>query len=70
MPSANPRQQLLEAIDQLSDRQLQTVLKFIQSLEAQPDPTLPDTSIDPLASFIGSTTQGNLAQGIDETLYG
>ena len=47
----------------------QIVLQFIQTLQAKPIPNLPDTPIDPLANFIGATTDGNLAQAIDGILY-
>lgn len=70
MNPVTPRQQLLEAIAPLSDRQVLLVLRFIQTLSAKPAPELPDTPFDPLANFIGATTQGNLASAIDETLYG
>lgn len=67
MQSANPHQQLLTAIAQLSDQQLSVVLKFIQTLQPTPISTHP--SIDPLAHFVGANNHGDLAHAIDETLY-
>lgn len=69
MQPVSPRQQLLEAIAQLSDRQLSVVLTFIQTLQSNSISTPGQPSVDPLASFIGATTHGNLAQAIDDTLY-
>lgn len=69
MYPVNQYQQILDAIAQLSDRQLQLVWQFIQTLQPQPIPNLPETTTDPLADFIGATNPGNLARDIDETLY-
>ena len=69
MQSANPHQQLLEAIAQLSDQQLPIVLRFIQTLQANPIATPTHPPIDPIANLIGASTHGNLAHEIDETLY-
>jgi len=69
MQSASPHQQLLEAIAHLSDQQLAIVLRFIQTLQSNPIATSAHPPIDPLANFIGASTQGNLAHAIDETLY-
>lgn len=69
MYPVNPYQQIVDAIAQLSDRQLQLVWQFIQTLQPQPLPNPPDTTADPLADFIGATNHGNLAGDIDETLY-
>ncbi|MDY6786042.1 MAG: hypothetical protein SW833_26425 [Cyanobacteriota bacterium] len=69
MYPVNPRQEISNAIAFLSDRQLQLVLQFIQTLQPKTLPNLPDTAIDPLANFIGATHNGNLARAIDETLY-
>ncbi|MBW4520823.1 MAG: hypothetical protein KME16_14115 [Scytolyngbya sp. HA4215-MV1] len=69
MQSASSRQQILEAIAQLSDQQLSVVLKFIQTLQPNPAPTPTQSPIDPLANFIGASHHGNLAHAIDETLY-
>jgi len=69
MQSASSRQQLLEAIANLSDRQLSVVLKFIQTLQPIPIPTPAQTLIDPLANLIGASNHGNLAHAIDEALY-
>jgi hypothetical protein len=70
MNSDTPRQQLLEAIAPLSDRQILLVLRFIQTVSSQPLPQSTNTSFDPLANFVGATTHGNLASAIDDTLYG
>ncbi len=64
-----PRQQLLEAIADLSDRQVILILQLIQALETKPRPPLTDPVPDPLAQFVGATTHGKLATAIDETLY-
>jgi len=69
MQPANSRQQLLEAIAQLSDRQLSVVLRFIQTLQSKSTAAHAHSLIDPLANFIGATTDGNLAQAIDDALY-
>ncbi|NJP12645.1 MAG: hypothetical protein HC866_26915 [Leptolyngbyaceae cyanobacterium RU_5_1] len=69
MQSASSRQQILEAIANLSDQQLSIVLKFIQTLQPNPSSTSAQFSIDPLASFIGANNHGNLAHAIDATLY-
>ncbi|MBE9115272.1 hypothetical protein IQ249_05090 [Lusitaniella coriacea LEGE 07157] len=70
MYPVNPHQQLLDAIAQLSDRQLHLVLQFIQTLQPKPISDLPNITIDPLAHFIGATNHGSLANAIDDTLYG
>jgi len=69
MQPANSRQQLLEAIAQLSDRQLSIVLRFIQTFQSNSISTPVQPSIAPLANFIGATTNGNLAQAIDDALH-
>jgi hypothetical protein len=69
MNPVSPHQQILDAIAQLSDRQLQLVLQFIQSLQPKSIPNPPETNTDPLANFIGATNHGNLARDIDEALY-
>jgi hypothetical protein len=69
MYPVSPRQQILEAIAKLSDRQLQMVLQFIQTLQPKPISNRPDIPNDPLADFVGATVHGNLAQAIDESLY-
>ena len=71
MQSISSRQQLLEAIANLSDRQLSVVLKFIQTLQPIPIPipTPAQPLIDPLANLIGASNHGNLAHAIDEALY-
>jgi len=70
MNPATPRQQLLEAIAQVGDRQILLILQFIQTFSAKPIPQLPGTPFDPLASFVGANTHGTLANAIDDTLYG
>jgi hypothetical protein len=65
-----PRQQLIEAIPHLSDRQVILVLQLVQSLYTQSNPALTDPLVDPLSEFIGANTHGRLASAIDETLYG
>ena len=69
MQSISSRQQLLEAIANLSDRQLSVVLKFIQTLQPIPIPTPAQPLIDPLANLVGASNHGNLAHAIDEALY-
>jgi len=69
MQSISSRQQLLEAIANLSDQQLSVVLKFIQTLQPIPIPTPAQPLIDPLANLIGASNHGNLAHAIDEALY-
>jgi hypothetical protein len=70
MNPATLHQQLLEAIEPLSDRQILLILQFIQTLPPRPLPHLADAPFDPLANFVGANTYGNLASAIDETLYG
>jgi hypothetical protein len=70
MNPATLRQQLLEAIAPLSDRQILLILQFIQVFLSKPLPQLADTPFDPLANFVRANTHGNLASAIDETLYG
>ena len=67
MYSTSPRQELLEAISQLSDRQIQTVLQFIQTVQTKKSITQ-ETS-DPLIDFVGANTHGNLAQNVDNRLF-
>lgn len=69
MNSATPRQQLLEAIEALSDRQITLLLQFIRVLTPRSTPQPTDASADPLSDFIGATVHGNLAASIDEALY-
>lgn len=67
---ASPRQQLIQAISNLSDRQVILMLEWVESLKNEPVFPLNDSTVDPLAEFIGSNTHGDLASTIDETLYG
>jgi hypothetical protein len=67
MYSTSPRQELLEAISQLSDRQIETVLQFIQTVQTKTSVT--QETNDPLMDFVGANTHGNLAQNIDNSLY-
>ena len=69
MQSASSREQILAAIASLSEQQLSMVLKFIQTLPPIANATPAQTSIDPLAGYIGANNPGNLAHAIDETLY-
>ena len=69
MYSTNPTQQILEAISELSQQQIQIVLRFIQTLQPKKLPNPTSTPFDPLANFIGATHHGNLAQQIDQDLY-
>ena len=61
--------QILEAISELSQQQIQIVLRFIQTLQSKKLANPTSTPFDPLANFIGSTNHGNLAQQIDQDLY-
>jgi hypothetical protein len=67
MYSTSPRQELLEAISQLSDRQIETVLQFIQTVQTKK--AITQEISDPLIDFVGANTHGNLAQNIDNSLY-
>lgn len=69
MQSASSRQQVLEAIANLSDQQLSIVLKFIQTIQSTSTPTSAQPSSDPLTDFIGANNHGTLAHAIDEALY-
>jgi uncharacterized pyridoxal phosphate-containing UPF0001 family protein len=69
MYSTNQNQQILEAISELSQQQIQIVLRFIQTLQSKKLSNPTSTPFDPLANFIGSTNHGNLAQQIDQDLY-
>jgi hypothetical protein len=73
----SPRQQLSQAISDLSDRQIILLLQWVETL--QNTPTLSqsggfasqsDRSSDPLSEFVGATNHGDLATAIDESLYG
>jgi cytochrome c553 len=69
MYSTNPNQQVLEAIANLSEQQIQTVLQFIQTLQPKKPTNSTSTTFDPLAKFVGAINNGNLAQQIDKDLY-
>ena len=69
MYSTNQNQQILEAISELSQQQIQIVLRFIQTLQPKKLPSPTAEPFDPLANFIGATNHGNLAQQIDQDLY-
>jgi len=69
MYSTNENQQLLEAIAQLSEQQIQIVLQFVQRLQPQKTSNPTSTPFDPLTNFVGATHHGSLAQQIDEDLY-
>jgi hypothetical protein len=69
MYSTNQNQQILEAISELSQQQIQIVLRFIQTLQPKKLSNPTSTPFDPLANFIGANNHGNLAQQIDQDLY-
>lgn len=69
MYSSNQNQEILEAIGQLSQQQIQIVLRFIQTLQPKKLPSSTAAPFDPLANFIGATNHGSLAQQIDQDLY-
>jgi len=69
MYSTNQNQQILEAISQLSQSQIQIVLRFIQTLQPKKLSNPNAAPFDPLANFVGATNHGNLAQQIDQDLY-
>lgn len=64
-----PREQLIQAISNLNDRQVTLLLQWVETLQKTPSPSLSAPSVDPLAEFIGANTHGNLASTIDKTLY-
>lgn len=64
-----PREQLIQAISNLSDRQVMLLLQWVETLQNIPVLPLSNPSIDPLAEFVGANTHGNLASAIDQTLY-
>ena len=71
------KEQLIHEIEQTSDALLEEFLDFILFAKArrqsQPQafiPALTETLwSDPLTEFIGAVQHGDLAQGIDATLY-
>jgi hypothetical protein len=69
MYSTNPNQQVLEAIANLSEQQIQIVLQFIQTLQPKKPTNLTSPTFNPLAKFVGAINNGNLAQQIDKDLY-
>ncbi len=69
MYSTNQNQQILDAIGELSQQQIQIVLQFIQTLQPKKDSNPTSAPYDPLTHFIGANNHGNLAQQIDQDLY-
>jgi hypothetical protein len=69
MYSTNQNQQILDAIGELSQQQIQIVLQFIQTLQPKKDSNPTSAPYDPLINFIGANNHGNLAQQIDQDLY-
>lgn len=69
MYSTNQSQQILEAISELSQQQIQIVLRFIQTLQPKKLSNPTSAPFDPLANFVGAANHGNLAQQIDQDLY-
>ncbi len=55
MYSTNQNQQILEAIGELSQQQIQMVLRFIQTLQPKNLSNPTSTPFDPLANLIGAT---------------
>jgi hypothetical protein len=55
MYSTNQNQQILEAIGELSQQQIQMVLRFIQTLQPKKLSNPTSTPFDPLANLIGAT---------------
>jgi len=65
--------QIIQEIEQVPDSLLEEILDFILFTKSRRQlhtvqPTDPDHT-DPLIDFVGAVNAGNLAQGIDETLY-
>ncbi len=52
MYSTNQNQEILEAISELSQQQIQIVLQFIQTLQPKKLSNPTSTPFDPLANFI------------------
>jgi hypothetical protein len=61
MYSTNQNQQILEAISELSQQQIQMVLRFIQTLQPKKLSNRTSAPFDPLANFIGATNHSKLA---------
>ena len=67
------KQTLLNAIEQLPEKQLIEVLQYVQHLSHDREATLPaktDRPVDPLSEFIGAVDCGSLAANLDDELYG
>lgn len=65
-----PRQQLMQAISELSDRQVILLLQWVETLQKTPTPPQNACLSDPLSEFVGANDHGHLASAIDEALYG
>ncbi|KAI9130094.1 hypothetical protein [Acaryochloris sp. CCMEE 5410] len=72
--TTNPsvKQRLLTEIEQLPESQLTEVLRFVGTLQANPQHGIStmEPTPDPLSSFIGAVSHGSLAQEVDADLYG
>jgi hypothetical protein len=66
----NIREQVLQEINKLPDQQLNKVLQFLHKISLN-STVIRDENIlnDPLADFIGSVENGNLAKNCDQELY-
>lgn len=67
------KQAIFEAIEQLPEQHLADVLRYVQHLvrtQKSTQPTPPNSSTDPLATFIGAVSHGSLAANLDNELYG
>lgn len=65
------RQELLTKIQKLPDHQLSKVLQFVNTLPTLPQPSTQPVpqEVDPLSSFIGGVSHGDLAHNADAELY-
>lgn len=76
MQSQHLKERLIEAIEGLPEDRLREVLDFVEYLQFKGHTQTPhdsqglDPQDDPLLSFIGGVSHGNLAHGIDEEIYG
>jgi len=65
--------QIIQEIEQVPDSLLEEILDFILFTKGRRQRhTIHSNaadSADPLVDFVGAVNAGNLAQGIDETLY-
>ncbi len=61
MYSTNQNQQILDAIGELSQQQIQIVLQFIQTLQPKRNSNPTSAPYDPLTNFIGASNYGVLA---------